>query len=272
MDFIDSKDWLGREGPYAFKFDHLLFVFIPLILGVLLAFFLRKKSKKTIKTVMIILWAFGTTVVFSYYITIWIRSAVDPVNHPFYAEGMLPLHSCLMFMYIFPIAIFVKNKTIKTMATSFLVVVNMIMGFITLFVGCPPKGSSALSFVGVQSMVIHTIIVIVPLIMLITNYYDLKKGDLKYGLILLWFLIVVMWAFDAIAGCDYFYIYDGRTFGILYEISENVPHLVWTLIIVTCYTLTAIIIHFLIYGIKYLIMKKKQNNGDTYEKSDIRDE
>lgn len=258
MDFFTSRDWLNREAPYAFKIDHLLFIFIPLIIGVLLAFFLRGKSRKTIQTVIVSLWAFSSTVVIFYYVTTYIICAIDPVNHPFILEGMLPLHSCLMFMYIFPVAIFAKNKIVKTAALNFLVVVNMIMGFITLFVGCPPKGSSALSFVGVQSMIYHVVNVIVPLIMLVTNYYDLKKKDIKYGLILFGVLSIAVWTFDAITGCDYFYFYDGHTFGILYVISENVPHIVWTLIVVTCYVLTAIIIHYLVYGIKLLIARKRE--------------
>lgn len=265
FDFLDSKDWLGREGPYAYQWDHLLFVFVPLILGVLLAFFLKGKSKTVIRNVMIGLWAFGTVTVFTYYITLWVTCAIDPTGHPFNIVKMLPLHSCLMFIYIFPIAIFVKNKYIKTMALNFLVVVNMIMGFITLFVGCPPKGSSVFSMEGIQSMVIHVIIVIVPLIMLITNYYDLKKGDLKWGLMLFGILAISIYTFDAITGCDYFFFYDGRTFGVLYVISENVPHIVWTLIVVTCYVLTGIIIHYLIYGIKLLIEKKKLEKAPVEE-------
>lgn len=80
-----------------------------------------------------------------------------------------------------------------------------------------------------------------------------------------------MWIFDAFASCDYFFIYDGSTFGILYEISENVPHIVWTLIVMTCYILTAIIVHYGIILIKHWAEiikkdkpykhKKKTNNA-----------
>ena len=271
MDFFDSNDWLNREPPYAFQWDHLLFVILGLAIGLFLAFFLRGKSKKTIKIVLISLWAFGTAVVFSYYLITYIVCISDPTGHPFLIDEMLPFHSCLMFMYVFPFAMFSKNKIIKTMANNFLVVINMIIGFITLFVGCPPAGSSALSLEGVQSMVIHVIIVIVPFIMLVTNYYDIQKGDLKYGLILFAALSVIMWTFDAIAKCDYFFFYDGHTFPVFAFISENVPNFVWTLIVVTCYTLTAIIIHCLIIWIKQLIAKKKEkqieeNQVDYYTK------
>lgn len=258
MDFIDSVDWLNRKPPYAFQWDHLLFVIVGLAIGIFFAFFLRNKSKKTIKITLISMWAFGTTFVAIYFIATWVVCIIDPSGHPFKVDYMLPFHSCLMFIYVFPVAIFAKNRIIKTMANNFLVVVNMIIGFITLFVGCPPAGFSALSLQGVQSMVIHVTIVNVPFIMVMTNYYDIKKEDLKFGLLLFAILSVIMWTFDAITGSDYFFFYDGHTFPVFAFISENVPHIVWTLIVVTCYTLTGIIIHYLIIVIKTYIAKKRE--------------
>ena len=257
MDFFYGTDWLHREPPYAFKFDHLLLIFIPLIIGVVLAFLLRKKSLKTIKIVLISLWAFGLALVITYYTSIYIKCGIDPET-TFSLEGMLPFHSCLMFFYIFPLAIFSKNRLIKTASMNFLVIVNMIMGFITLFVGCPPVGSSALSFVGLQSMLYHGIIVVVPFIMLVTKYYDIQIKDLKYGLVLFCALSLIMWTFDAFTGCDYFYFYDGHTFPVLKFISENVHHLVWTLIVFSCYVITGAITHFLVIGVKYLVNRNKQ--------------
>ena len=260
MNFFTTPDWLNRPGPkYAFKLDHILFVVIALLIGVALCFILRKKEKKTIKIVLICLWAVAVFVEVFYYSVEYALCAIDPTNHPFVLEGMLPFHSCLMFLYVFPFAIFSKNKIIKTAASNFLVVINMIIGFITLFVGCPPVGHSALSFAGVQSLVEHSIIVIVPLIMVATNYYDLQIKDIRLGLALFGILGLIMWIFDAITGCDYFYFYDGHTFPVLKVISENVHHLVWTLIVVFCYVFTGCAIHFLIVWIKYLINKKRQS-------------
>ena len=260
MDFFFSPDWLNREGPkYAFKLDHILFVALGLLIGVLLCFLLRKKDKKVIKITCISIWALAVLIELLYYGVNYAMCIVDPSNYHFDIKTMLPFHSCLMFLYVFPVAIFSKNRIIKTACFNFLVVINMIIGFITLFVGCPPVGYSALSFAGVQSLVEHLIIVIVPLILVTTGYYDLQKKDLLFGLALFGILSVVMWTFDAITGCDYFYFYDGHTFPVLKVISENVHHLVWTLIVVFCYVITGCAIHFLIVTIKYLINKKRQS-------------
>ena len=90
-------------------------------------------------------------------------------------------------------------------------------------------------------------------------------NDYRYGIGLFLILALVMWIFDAISGSDYFYIYDGKNFGVLYEISENVPHIVWTLITMSCYIITALIIHFLIFGIKFYIHKKQLEKENTEE-------
>ena len=119
------------------------------------------------------------------------------------------------------------------------------------------RRNSALSFNGFQSLLLHALIVITPMIMVATNYYDIQIGDIKYGLILFGILSVIMWTFDAITGCDYFYFYDGHTFPVLKVISENVHHLIWTLIVVSCYVITGCAMHFLIIWIKYLVNKRK---------------
>ena len=262
MNFFESHDWLNREGPtYAFKLDHILFVAIGLLIGVALCFLLRKKENKTIKIVLIAIWAFAVAIELFYYGYLYI-SCING-SKTFDIEKMLPFHSCLMFLYVFPVAMFCKNQIIKTAACNFLVVINMIIGFITLFVGCPPVGDSALSFPGFQSLVLHLIIVIVPLLMVVTGIYDIQLKDIRLGLLAFATLGLTMWIFDAITGCDYFYFYDGHTFPVLKVISENVPAIVWTLIVVFCYTFTGCAIHFLIIGIKYLISKRKQKEASV---------
>ena len=202
MDIFYKTDWLNREPPYAFTWDHLLFIALFILIGVLLAFLLRRKDGKIVKNVLISLWIFYIVLQIFYYGLIYARVIKNPTEYPFEIRKMLPLHSCLMFMYVFPFAIFSKNEIVKRAASSFLVIVNMIMGFITLFVGCPGE-CSALSFFGLQTLLYHSLDVIIPLIMLVTGYYDIKKKDVFSGLIVFSILAFVIWTFDAIMGCDY---------------------------------------------------------------------
>ena len=113
MDFLYQADWLNRQPPYAFTWDHFLIIVLFLSLGVLLAFLLRKKDKHTIKIVLISLWSFYIFLQVFYYTLIYARTIAHPDQYPFNIRTMLPLHSCLMFMYVFPFAMFSKNEIIK---------------------------------------------------------------------------------------------------------------------------------------------------------------
>lgn len=254
--FIENKDWLGRGlSTYAFGWDHFLFIFVAISLGVLAAFLLKGKPRKVVKIVLISLWGFYVTLELFTYIYLYSH----PDLHPFNIEENLPLHSCLMCMYIFPIAIFAKNKYVQTAACNFLVIINMIMGFITMFVGCPAPGCSPFSFFGFQTLAYHALDVIIPLIMLVTGYYDIKKNDVYLGLLVFGTLSTVVYIFDAITGCDYFYFYDGHKFPVFDFISKAVPHhTIWSLIVMASYVITAFVMHFAVIGIKYLINKHKK--------------
>ena len=262
MNFFYDTDWLNREPPYAFKWDHIVFIIVAMAIGIVFALFMRKRSKKTVHITLVSIWAFYVLMQIVYYTLIYVRCATNPSEYPFNIDTMLPLHSCLMFMFIFPFAAFSKNKIIRTAACNFLVVVNMIMGFITLFVGCPGN-TSALSFFGLHTLIYHSIDVIVPLTMLVTKYYDIQKKDILYGLATFGALSTVIYIFDTITGCDYFYFYDGHVFPAFKFISENVPHhLLWSLLIISCYAITAVATHFLVIGIKYLLENKKKKTSE----------
>lgn len=255
MDFFLNRDWFNRSGPYAFKPEHFIFIAISIIIGVLLGFFLRKKSPKTIRITLISLWATVVAIDLLKWIIVWYCVAKG-IEGPFDSTILLPLHSCSMFMYVFPVAFFVKQETLKRAANNFLISVNMIMGFITLFVGFSGKGCSVFSFFGMHTLIYHALIFIVPLVMLMTGVYKPKIKDIYYGLGLFLILAIIVWTYDAITKNDYMYIYDGHTFGVFKFIYENVHHLVWTLISVSAYLITGIVTHFLVIGIIFLIEKR----------------
>ena len=256
MNFFYDPDWFNRPGPWAYTLEHFMFIIFTVIIAVILCIFIRKWSPKTVKILLISLWGFTVFMDIFKWSVIYTRVFTDS-SYPFDIETMLPLHSCSMFMYICPLAFFLKDGRMKTAACSFLVCVNMIMGFITMFVGFGGKNSSVFSFFGFHTLLYHALIFITPLLMVVSGYYKLNKKDIIYGLILFGALALATWIFDEITGCDYMYIYDGHTFGVLKVIYENVHHLVWTLITVSCYVITAVAVHFLILGIYYLIDKRK---------------
>lgn len=262
MNFFLNRDWFNRPGPYAFTPEHFIFIAISVVIGVLLGFFLRKVSKKTVRIVCIALWATVVAIDLWKWIIVW-TCVVKGIEGPFDPTILLPLHSCSMFMYIFPLAFFVKNDMIKRASNSFLISVNMIMGFITLFVGFSGKGCSVFSFFGMHTLIYHALIFIVPLVMLMTGIYKPEVKDIYYGVGLFLILATIVWTYDAITKMDYMYIYDGHTFGVFKFIYENVHHMVWTLITVSAYIITAFATHFLAIGIARLIAKFHKVNDNN---------
>ena len=255
MDFYYAPDWFGRPGPYAFTLEHFLFIAIATFLGVLAALLMRRCTRNAVEFTLVCLWAFLVVIEIWKWVVVFTRVPNDP-DYPFNIETMLPLHSCSMFLYVFPFAIFSRNQSVKRAANSFLVSVNMIMGFITMFVGFSGKHASVFSFFGLHTLLFHAIIFIVPLIMLVTGYYKPEKKDILYGGALFLGLATIILIFDLITGCDYMYIHDGHTFGVFKFIYENVPWFVWTIISVSAYLITGAATHFLILGIRTLLERK----------------
>ena len=110
MDFFNANDWLSRPGPkYAFKLDHILFIVIAMLIGVGLCFLLHKKNKNTVHLVLVILWAIAVGVEVIYYGVTYAQCIIDPVKYQFNIETMLPFHSCLMFLYVFPFSFLLYN-------------------------------------------------------------------------------------------------------------------------------------------------------------------
>ena len=269
MDFFANPDWFSRNGPYAFTLEHFLFIVIATLLAFASAFLLRKAKHSAVTKVLIGIWIAVVSIDVFKWAVLYILVATRPEEYPFSLDTMLPLHSCSMFMYVFPLAIFTKNKVISLSAKSFLVNVNMIMGYITMFVGFAGKKSSVFSFFGLHTLLYHALIFTAPLIMVVTEYYRPKKKDILYGLGMFGVLGALTLTFDIITGCDYWYFYDGHTFGVLKVIYENVPHfLIWTLIVVTCYILTALIMHFLILGAFALKDRHQRKKSQAKQEAD----
>ena len=105
MKFFYNPDWFNRPGPWAFTLEHVLFIAIAVIVGFVTAILLKKCSKRTIKIVLISLWGFVVALEVLKWNVIYTRVFADP-TYPFDIETMLPLHSCSMFMYVFPFAMF----------------------------------------------------------------------------------------------------------------------------------------------------------------------
>ena len=173
--------------------------------------------------------------------------------------SILPLYTCSMFLYIMPIALFAKREKIKTAALNFMCTMMLPLGFVSMFLSLMMTvGCSLFSFYGLHTLIYHSMLYIVPMVILITGYYKPKWKDVWSGLLLFACIVAVVLTFDTICKVDYMYLYDGSTFTVVSFITNAVPHrLVWTAILLVCYFVIMVATQALILGIIKLVNKKK---------------
>ena len=116
MDFLFERDWLGRATDFSVNFlyapEYIVFFVIVTLTAIILPILLRRASEKTVRTVLISMWAFALVIdVFRWSIG-WIYDAINDI--PLQIGSGLPLHTCSMLMITAPVAIFSKNEKIKT--------------------------------------------------------------------------------------------------------------------------------------------------------------
>lgn len=256
--FFSARDWFGRtDESFLFNFEHIVFIVMAFIIGIVLPLVLRraKVSRKTVHIVLIALWV--ATVVWDLVKWLWGMIPVFKGLESFNVASGMPFHTCSVYMFVAPFALFAKGK-VRTAASSFLTELSLITGFVSLILSFAMMNCySVFSFYGLHTMVYHSILYIMPMTMLITGYYKPQKKDFLYGFVAFMVVFAVIFTFDNIYKTDYMYIYDGSTFEIFKVISENVPHrLVWTVLAVMAYFIIIVVSHFVILGIQKLCDKK----------------
>lgn len=262
--FFSTRDWLGRtDESFLFNFEHIAFIVMAFIIGIVLPLILRKAkvSRKTVHIVLICLWA--SCVVWDLVKWLWGMIPVFKGIEGFNVASGMPFHTCSVFMFVAPFALFAKGK-VRTAASSFLTELSLITGFVSLILSFAMMNCySVFSFYGLHTMVYHSILYIMPMTMLITGYYKPQKKDFLYGFVAFLVVFVIIFTFNNIYHTDYMYTYDGSTFEIFKSISQNVHRHVWTLLSVAAYFIIIVVSHVVIMLFQRL---GKRNESATEDK------
>ncbi len=251
-----GKDIFGREGSFLFAPEYLIFFAFATIVAVVLPLLLRKAKAKTVKIVMICLWAFalGYDLVRWFF---WTGSSI--VGDGISVGSDLPLHTCSTFWYTAPLALFLNDGKLKRAICSYLCTINLFGGIVGMFLGTAMMSSySFFSFWGNEHMVYHAIVIIMPLVMLITGWYKPEGKDYILGFLVFVAIAIPTFIIDNIFAVDYMYIYDGTTLEPFKWLANMMPHrLLWTAVAVVGYFLLALLFHYAAVGIRALYNKCK---------------
>ncbi len=235
MEFFTTSDWLGREGPFLYHPEYLAYFAFATAVAIVLPILLRRVKLKTAERVMIYLWLAELIYDVSKWCISWTETIIT--GGGFEVGSGLPFHTCSTFWYTAPLALFLKEGKLKTALMSYVCTVNLFGGIVGMFLGTAMMYHySFISYYGSQMMIYHSMLIILPMIMLVTGYYKPKVRDIFLGFAVFAAIATPMFVFDSIFKVDYMYIYDGSTLEPFKHIAAVMPHrLLWTLIAVLGY-------------------------------------
>lgn len=235
--FFDAQDWFGRTGSFYFSLEHIIFIIVATILCLIIPLMLKNKSRNSIRTFLICIWGIVVLYDILKWSSWWYTVFKDGERFIDKIGSHLPLHTCSMFMYVAPLAFFPRNKTIKTAAMNFLCTINLVVGYMSLYLSSAMMSYySVFSFNGLHTLLYHTLITLVPMVMLITGYYKPKWKDIWKGFTLFLIIAAVVFTIDNIFKIDYMYLYDQKSLGIFNFIADLLPHrLIWTVVALAGY-------------------------------------
>lgn len=247
--------FLARPGEYKacgmYTVGHLILLIITII-GILVALkFTKNKNKeqitKIIRNITIFLWVLE---IIKIIFNLMVGNASNPNTY-------VPLYFCSMILYAGILSGFCKG-TLKHVGDVFLATGSMIAGIIFLM---SPNTSLTtypiFHYISLQSFILHGSMVYLGILVNVTNYVDVKAKDIIYYAGLMLIISVIAYIFNMIFDSNLMFIskdFPGTPIAILYNITGGN---LFTIIMVM---LQATVPFYLVYLIKYWVMKSLQKN------------
>lgn len=195
--FFDYKyNIQGYNGQDYGGIAQYVYLVISIVLLVFLLFKLRKSSKEKVKKIIR-----GTSIfLLLFYIakTTW-ESFYDIKLTGAFNTGLLPFDTCSIIMFAGMIAGFAKGKIAK-MAQCWLTTGGVVGGIATMLFLNAFKYYPFFSFGAFYSMIWHFLMVFIGILLIITEYVDIKYVSVLYGyafhLIISFFVIPLDFIFN----------------------------------------------------------------------------
>lgn len=169
----------GYTGQDYGSFAQYLYLIISAILMITLLIILRKSSREKVLKIIRYVGIFLT--IFYISKTTW-ESVYDIKLSGSFNTGLLPFDTCSIIMIACILAGFAKGK-VKKYAESWLATGGIVGGFATMLFLNAFKYYPFFSFGAFYSMIWHFLMVFIGLLIIVTNYVDMKYTTIIYGYI-----------------------------------------------------------------------------------------
>lgn len=216
--FFDYKyNIVGYNGQDYGSIAQYLYLIISIILMTMLLFLLRKSSKEKILKIV----RFTSIFLVLFYIgkTTW-ESIYDIKINGSFNTGLLPLDTCSIIMLAGLIAGFGKGK-IKKMAECWISTGSIVGGFATMLFLHAFKYYPFFSFGAFYSMIWHFLMVFLGLLLIITNYVDMKYNTIIYGFLFHLIISIFIIPIDFIFNFDFMMYLNLGGIPIFEDVASN---------------------------------------------------
>ena len=244
--FFDYKyNIVGYNGQDFLGLAQYVYLIISIVLLIILLIILRKSSKekvlKTIRIVSIFL------IIFYIVKTTW-ESFYDIKLTGKFNTGLLPFDSCSIIMLAGIISGFFKGK-LKKIADSWLATGGIVGGIAAMLFLNAFKYYPFLSFGAFYSMIWHFLMVFLGLLLIITNYVDIKYKTILNGYFFHLLISFVVIPIDFIFNFDFMmYLNLG---GIPF--FENIASYLTSINLQILNPIMMLILYFIAFNIVFLI-------------------
>ena len=244
--FFDYKyNIIGYHGQDYGGFAQYLYLIISVFLIIMLLFILRKSSKERVLKIIRVISIF--LIVFYVIKTTW-ESIYDIKLMGSFNTGLLPFDTCSIIMIASFLAGFSKGK-IKKMAECWLVTGGIVGGlgamlFLTAFNYYP-----FFSFGAFYSMIWHFLMVFLGLLLIVTNYVDMKYITVIYGYLFHLAISLIVIPIDFIFNFDFMFYRNLSDIPVF----NNVASFFTSINLQILNPIMMLILYFIAFNIVYII-------------------
>lgn len=244
--FFDYKyNITGYTGQDYGGIAQSIYLIISIVLIVILLIALRKSSKEKVLRIIRFISIFLT--IFYLFKTTW-ESIYDIKLSGSFNTGLLPFDTCSIIMYGGLIASFGKGK-IKKMAESWLATGGIVGGFATMLFLNAFKYYPFFSFGAFYSMTWHFLMVFLGLLLIVTNYVDMKYSTIIYGYVFHILISLIVIPIDFIYDFDFMLYHHLGGIPIFEDIASKFTSMNLSVL----NPLIMLILYFIAFNIVFLI-------------------
>ncbi len=216
--FFDYKyNIIGYSGQDYGGFPQYLYSIISVFLLIILLILLRNSSKEKVRKIIQIIGVFLT--IFYLTKTTW-ESIYDIKLMGSFNIGLLPLDTCSIIMIAALLAGFTKGK-LANWSSCWLATGGIVGGVGTMFFLTAFKYYPFLSFGAFYSMIWHFLMVFLGLLLIVTNYVDMKYSTVVKGYLFHLIISIFVILFDYLYDYDFMFYKELSSIPFFDDIASN---------------------------------------------------